>query len=177
MATLYEIRKEIADCLDVSKYTYDAKCDRYVDTETGEVFSPETIEKAIRERYESLQIDRHEKLHSLGKVYMNRKSDAEQFAKMKNYFAAKEKAARRDMAWIKDTMAYDLDGEKMKETEFSVFYIPSDPLEIEDGASIPNEFLIQQEPKVDRAGIRKALQEGAIIPGCKLAKRSNIQIR
>lgn len=177
MATLYEIRKEIAECLDVSKYTYDAKAGKYVDTETGEAFSPEAIEQAINERYESLQMDRHEKLHNVGLLYLNKKADAAQYKAEKDRFAAKEKAAKKTMDWAKETLARELNGEKMNETEFSVSYRSSDPLEIEEGASIPDEFLIQQAPKVDRAGIRKALQEGAIIPGCKLAKRSNIQIR
>lgn len=177
MATLYEIRKEIAECLDVSKYTYDAKAGKYVDTETGEAFSPEAIEQAINERYESLQMDRHEKLHNVGLLYLNRKADAEAFKAEKERFAAKEKAARKTMDWAKETLARELGGKKMKETEFSVSYRSSETVEVTEGASIPDEFLVAQAPKVDKAGIKKALKEGAVIPGCTIEKHSNIQIR
>ena len=46
-----------------------------------------------------------------------------------------------------------------------------------EGTSIPTEYLIPQEPRIDREGLRKALRAGADIEGCKLGSKLNIQIK
>ena len=154
MATLYEIKQDILDCIDM---------------ETGEIIDPDKLAQ--------LQLDKHDKLHNIGLLYLNMRADMEQYKAEKERFAAKEKACKRTMEWAKETLARELNGMKMKETEFSVSYRTSDPLEIEEGASIPTEYLIPQEPRIDREGLRKALRAGAVIEGCKLGNKLNIQIK
>lgn len=154
MATLYEIKQDILDCIDM---------------ETGEIIDPDKLAQ--------LQIDKHDKLHNIGLLYLNMRADMEQYKAEKERFAAKEKAAKRTMEWAKETLARELNGLKMDETEFTVTYRTSHPLVIADGAVIPARFLVPQEPRIDREGITRALKAGETINGCVLADKQNIQIK
>lgn len=151
---LYEINKDILDCIDL---------------ETGEIADPE--------RLKQLQIDRHEKLRNIGFVYLNAMADAKAYEEQEKKFTARKKAAKATADWAKATLARELNGEKMKEAEFTVSYRKSETVEIADLNSVPDEFLAPQPPKVDKIGLKKAIKGGAVIDGVTIAEKKNIQIR
>ena len=151
---LYEINQEILDCIDM---------------ETGEIADPE--------RLKQLQIDRHEKLRNIGFVYLNAMADAKAYEEQEKKFTARKKAAKATADWAKATLARELNGEKMKEAEFTVSYRKSEVVEIADLNAVPDEFLVPQPPKVDKVGLKKAVKGGAVIDGVTIAEKKNIQIR
>lgn len=152
--TLYEINDEILSCLDL---------------ETGEILDPEKLE--------SLQIDRKEKLRNIGFVALNAKADIQAYKEQENRFKAKRVAAEKTLAWAKETLQRELAGQKMKEAEFSIYYSPSESVEVDEDAVIPAKFLKLQEPVVDKAGLKTALKNGTEIKGVRLVQKQNLQIR
>lgn len=151
---LYDIDQSIMDCIDM---------------ETGEIIAPEKLAE--------LQMDRKTKIRNIACYIKDLRADAKAYDEEAKEFMARKKQATTKADNLTKYLSDVLNGEKIKAREYAIGWRRSEAVEVAEGASIPDEFLIQQEPKVDRAGIRKALQGGAIIPGCKLAKRSNIQIR
>ena len=154
MATLFEINQEIIDCIDM---------------ETGEIIAPEKLE--------ALKMDKREKLRNIAFVALNAAADAKAYEEQEKKFAARKKAAKATFAWAKETLARELAGQKMKEPEFTVSYRKSEAVEIADLNSVPDEFLVPQPPKVDKAGLKEAIKGGAVIAGAQIVERHNIQIK
>lgn len=154
MATLFEIKKEILDCIDM---------------ETGEIIAPEKLE--------ALQMDKHEKLRNIAFVALNASADAKAYEEQEKKFAARKKAAKATVAWAKETLARELGGKKMKEPEFTISYRKSETVEISNIDSVPDEFLVEQAPKVDKVGLKKAIKGGAAFDGVQIVEKSNIQIK
>ncbi len=153
MATLFEIKKDILDCIDM---------------ETGEIINADKLEQ--------LQMDKHEKLRNIAFVAINATADIAAYKEQEKRFKAKRTAAEKTLAWAKETLARELDGQKMKEAEFTVSYRPSEAIEIDEGADIPPEFL-NMNPVIDKMSLKAALKEGAVISGCRLVQKQNIQIK
>ena len=151
---LYEINQEILACIDL---------------ETGEIIAPEKLE--------NLQMDRHEKLRNIAFVALNAAADVKAYEDQKKKFAAREKAAKATVAWAKETLARELAGKKMKEPEFTISYRKSEAVEIADLNAVPDEFLVPQPPKVDKIGLKEAINGGAVIAGVTIAEKKNIQIK
>jgi hypothetical protein len=153
MATLFEIKKDILDCIDI---------------ETGEIIDAEKLQQ--------LQMDKHEKLRNIAFVAINASADIAAYKEQEKRFKAKRTAAEKTLAWAKETLARELDGQKMKEAEFTVSYRPSEAIEIDEGADIPPEF-VNMNPVIDKMSLKAALKEGAVISGCRLVQKQNIQIK
>ena len=154
MAKLYEINQEILSCIDL---------------ETGEIIAPEKLE--------ALQMDRHEKLRNIAFVALNAAADAKAYEEQEKKFAARKRSAKATVEWAKATLARELAGQKMKEAEFSISYRKSEAVEVADEAAVPDEFRIPQPDKIDRAALKAALKNGAVIAGAQIVERKNIQIK
>lgn len=154
MATLFEIKKDILDCIDM---------------ETGEIIDAEKLQQ--------LQMDKHEKLRNIAFVAINATADIAAYKEQEKRFKAKRAAAEKTLTWAKETLTRELDGQKMKEAEFTVSYRPSEAIEIDEGADIPPEFLKYKEPDIDKAALKAVLKDGAVIDGCRLVQKQNIQIK
>ncbi|WP_303841252.1 siphovirus Gp157 family protein [Selenomonas ruminantium] len=153
MSTLYEIKQEILDC---------------INTETGEILDADKLEQ--------LQMDKHEKLRNIAFVAINASADIAAYKEQEKRFKAKRTSAEKTLAWAKETLARELAGQKMKEAEFTISYRPSEAIEIDEGADIPPEF-VNMNPVIDKMSLKAALKEGAVISGCRLVQKQNIQIK
>ena len=151
---LYEINQGILSCIDL---------------ETGEIIAPEKLE--------NLQMDKHEKLRNIAFVALNAAADAKAYEEQEKKFAARKRSAKATVEWAKETLARELGGKKMKEAEFSVSFRKSEVVEVADEAAVPGEFRIPQPDKIDRAALKAALKNGAVIAGAQIVERQNIQIK
>lgn len=151
--TLYEINQSILNAIDM---------------ETGEIIDPEKLEQ--------LQMNKREKLRNIALLAKNKASDIAQLKEQEQTFAKRRKAAEATLAWCKATLQAELAGQKMEEAEFVISYRPSEAVEIDEGAEIPPEFL-RIKSEWDKVGIKKALKDGAVIPGCRIVSKQNIQIK
>lgn len=150
---LYEINQEIDKC---------------ISWETGEIIDPEKLEQ--------LQMDKHEKLRNIAFVAINATADIAAYKEQEKRFKAKRTAAEKTLAWAKETLSRELAGQKMKEAEFTISYRPSEAIEIDEGADIPPEF-VTMNPVIDKMSLKAALKDGAVIDGCRLVQKQNIQIK
>ena len=67
--------------------------------------------------------------------------------------------------------------ELLETAKVVVSFRKSKSIDIQPNANIPDEFLIIQEPKPDKAGLKKAIQAGAVINGVSIVEKSNISIK
>jgi len=141
-----------------------------IDYETGEITDVEA--------WKQLQIDREEKLTNIALLYLNRRQDAEAFAKLEKMFKAKKESAQKTMKWCKEVLDMELNGEKMrdKERRFNIYYSPSSSVQYTDEKAIPSKW-ISTKTVIDKAGIKKELEAGNDVAGAVLVTKQNIQIR
>lgn len=162
MATLYEISQEILNCVQVEDGTT-------VNVETGEVINLEKLD--------ALKMQKSDKVRNIALFIKNLKADAKAYKEEKEAFYARQKAAENKAAQLENYLANVLDGERVKETEFSIGWRKSKAVTITDEKKLPETFLIAQPPKVDKTAIGKALKGGEDVPGAELEERVNIQIK
>lgn len=161
MSTLYEINEQILRCVKDG--------DMVVDTETGEVIDAAALD--------SLQMAREEKLTNIGKWILDLKADAKAIREREISLAERRKAKENKAEQLMDYMNMILAGKKFECADFKASYRKSQAVEVTDAEKIPAPYLIIQEPKVDKAGIKKALKAGEEVPGAKLVERNNLSIR
>ena len=161
MSTLYEINEQILRCVKDG--------DMVVDTETGEVIDAAALD--------ALQMARDEKLTNIGKWILDLKADAKAIREREISLAERRKAKENKAEQLMDYMNMILAGKKFECADFKASYRKSQAVEVTDAEKIPAPYLIIQEPKVDKAGIKKALKTGEDIPGAKLVERNNLSIR
>lgn len=161
MSTLYEINEQILRCVKDG--------DMVVDTETGEVIDAAALD--------ALQMEWEEKMTNIGKCYLNLMAEAEALREREISMAERRRAKTNKAGQLKAYMDMNLAGKKYECTDFKASYRKSQAVEVTDAEKIPAPYLIIQEPKVDKAGIKKALKAGEEVPGCKLVERNNLSIR
>lgn len=154
MATLYEINQGIMDC---------------VDMETGEIIDAEKLA--------SLQIDRKDKIENIALYIKNLRADAAAYKAEKDEFAYRQKVAENKAESLTEYLASILSGKKVKADRFSISYRKSQSVAITDSDSVPDDYKIKQEPKIDKVAIKKAIKDGAEIAGAKLVDKQNIVIK
>ena len=139
----------------------------------------EIDEQTVANTLESIGAD--EKIDSYCKIIENYKSDIsgidEAIARLK---ARKERAEKNI-----DRMKQALDGfmqatrqDKAKTKLFTISYRPSSAVEILDESLIPLEFIkVKTTTAPDKVVIKKILDNGGTVAGCKILKNRNIQIK
>lgn len=156
---LYEINNEIFNILNS------------VDEETGEISDDQFNQLA------ELQLAREEKIENTALYLKNVKAEIEAVKAEKDKFAKRQKALENNFENGKNYLKYELHGEKYKSVKNNIYYGSSESVEITDTELVPENYLIPQEPKIDRNAIKKALKAGENINGAELKKSEYIVIR
>lgn len=155
MASLYEIDKSILEC---------------IDQETGELID--------FERFESLQMERSQKIENVALWIKNLQSDALAFKAEKEAFAERERAATKKAEQLKEWLAEALEGQKFSTGKCAVSFRRSESVEITDENSIPQELMIQAITfRPDKKAIKEHLKAGQAVSGCRLVESLNTQIK
>jgi hypothetical protein len=154
MASLYEINQSIMDCIDM---------------ETGEIIDIDQLHE--------LQMDRTDKIRNIACYIKNLRSDAAAYDEEAKTFAARKKAAQTKAESLTAYLSSMLNGEKVKDKEYSISWRKSESVNITDDSLLPDTYLVPQPPKVDKAGIKAALKAGTAVTGAELAEKNNIQIK
>ncbi len=153
----------------MSLFDFDEAIEKNCFDDDGHVIDAEL--KAIFEE------ERDDAVERTGMVY--KKEDAilndikEEIAKLQK--RAKVHQNRRD--GVKSYLDRYLAGRKFETAKLAISYRKSEAVEVAEGASVPDEFLVEQAPKIDKIGLKKALKGGAVIEGVSLVERQNIQIK
>lgn len=155
--TLYELNHELLNF------------DLEIDEETGEILNAADLDK--------LEMERDTKIENIGLWIKNLLSDAEELKREKDNLAKREQQAKKKAERLKEYLADNLMGEKFKTARLDISWRRSESVAVYDEPLIPDEYKIPQDPKIDKAGIKKALKEGIKIDGVDLITKSNIQIK
>lgn len=165
MATLYEIDKAILSVIEMGYQ---------VDMETGEIlFDCDDLE--------SLQAAKDKKLEGCACYVKNLQADVEALKFEEMALATRRKQKEKRIEHMKRYLAAS-----MKLDDLATFETPkcklsfrkSTALEITNESQIPQSYLneiITYKP--DKAKIKDAIKLGAIVPGCQLVQRSNLQLK
>ena len=125
-------------------------------------------------------IGAEEKLEAYCQVLKQLQADVEMFKAEKNRIAARQKTAENSIERLKSAMLLYMQAtnqEKAKAGTFSVSVATTKAVEIIDASIIPEMFLIAQDPKIDKAGIKEAIKSGAIVNGAILQENKGVRIR
>lgn len=155
---LYQIKQEIEQAIN--------EC---VDFETGEITNPELLD--------SLNMALNEKRENIALYIKNMIADSKAIDEEIKNLTARKKSINNKIDWLKQYLADDLQGSKFETSKVVVSFRKSKSVDIQPNANIPDEFLIMQEPKPDKAGLKKAIQAGAVINGVSIVEKSNISIK
>lgn len=157
--TIFDIQADLLEVLDA------------VDEEGEYIYGAEAIE--------ALRIERHEKRRGIAMYIKNERAFLDAAKEARDRINKKIKATENHIDYWKRVLEIDLDGEKMKEPEFSVYYhTTKNVVDIAEGAEdrLPDEFVrVKREP--DRTALKEALQDGEIIDGVKLVDKISLVVR
>ena len=156
---LYEINSEIARII------------AEIDEETGEI-----TEEQFRQ-LDSLSIQREVKIENTAFVIKQMRGEAEVIEAERKRLQAKEAAAKNRVTRLQDYLQDMLAGEKYKSPLNNIYYGTSQAVNIVDLEKIPCEFMIAQDPKIDKQGIRAALKNGQVVEGAELEENRYMVIR
>lgn len=154
MANLYEIQKELLEC---------------VDMETGEIIDIEKLG--------ALELERDKKIENVALFIKNLKADKEAYKKEKQLFAEKEKAATNKIESLTSYLSDFLEGEKFKSTRVTISYRKSESVAIDDISKLHDCYLKYAEPTVDKVYLKKMLKEYSEIEGAHIEEKQSIQIK
>lgn len=155
MSNLYEIDNAILEC---------------IDAETGELID--------YERFESLQMERNQKIENVALWYKNLQADATAYKAEKEAFAERQKQAEAKAESLKRYLSAALEGQKFSTNRCAISFRKSVQVEISDESIIPKDFMIQTvTEKPDKMAIKDYLKQGNEVRGCRLVENQNIQIK
>lgn len=144
-----------------------------------EMLQAEEIDEQIfNDTLEALGVN--EKIESCCAVIRQLQGDAELFKAEADRIYKKEKTAKNAVNRMKLALLTFLQQsgkDKVKAGVFDVAISTSQAVSITDETKLPPEYLIPQPDKIDKAGIRKALKEGAEISGAVLVTNEGVRIR
>ncbi len=162
--TLYEINKSVEDVLNRMLIEQ---------AESGEV-SPETANL-----FSELQIARDEKIENTACYIKNLLSDIKAIKDEENNLKARRVSLEAKVDSLEGYLSDMLNYKKWdKSSKVAVSFRESKQTIIDDQSLIPSEFITTTtEDKIDLNGIKKAILDGAVIPGAHIQVNQNIQIK
>ena len=166
---LYEIKRELDELLNGFIYENGVA----INTATGEVLTREEMAKAI----EKLELAKEEKLDNIAHFIKNLKAECVAIKSEEDALLKRRKAKENLQARLTEFLAYELDGQKRETPSYVVSFRASESVKIDDGASLPSEFLTMREPLPNKLELKKALKNGAIIDGVELVKNISCNVR
>lgn len=138
---------------------------------------PETLKDTL----DSIEDAIEDKAENIAKWIRNLEADKKAFEEEEKRFKEKKQAADNRIKslklYLEDNMR--LTGKTKFKAGFFSFAIQNNPpsVEVFDEALIPKQFLIEQPPKIDRAGIKELLKAGEEVPGAELKQTEGLRIR
>lgn len=127
---------------------------------------------------EGLDIDT--KIENICKVIKNLEAQAKAFKEEKDRLAYREKAAKNGVTRLKESLLMSMQALNKKKVDAGVFSVSRSTTKsvvIFDETGVPEEFLVYQPAKIDKAAVAKAIKEGQVVAGAELEESEYIRIR
>ena len=155
---LYEIKQEFEKAIE--------EC---VDMETGEIINPT--------RLDELNMVLTDKRENVALYIKNLSAEAKAIDEEAKNLTKRKRVLNNKVEGLKKYLADNLEGHKFETAKVVVSFRKSEQLEINSIEHIPTEYLISQEPKIDKVALKKSIKQGAVINGVQIITKQNIQIK
>lgn len=155
---LYEIKQEFEKAIE--------EC---VDMETGEIINPT--------RLDELNMVLTDKRENVALYIKNLSAEAKAIDEEAKNLTNRKRVLNNKVEGLKKYLADNLEGHKFETAKVVVSFRKSEQLEINSIEHIPAEYLISQEPKIDKVALKKSIKQGAVINGVQITTKQNIQIK
>lgn len=159
MASLYELTMQALQLQDM--------------LESGDI-----DEEIFNDTLESMDVDT--KIENICKVIRNLDADAKAYKEEKDRLASRQKVAENGVQRLKQSLVTYLSTVQKKSLQAGIFKVSlgtSEKVRILYEDMLPEEYLKQQPPKVDTAGIKAALKEGKAVEGAEIEQSLYVTIR
>lgn len=155
---LYEIKQEFEKAIE--------EC---VDMETGEIINPT--------RLDELNMVLTDKQENVALYIKNLSAEVKAIDEEAKNLTNRKRVLNNKVEGLKKYLADNLEGHKFETAKVVVSFRKSEQLEINSTEHIPTEYLISQEPKIDKVALKKSIKQGAVINGVQIITKQNIQIK
>ena len=155
---LYEIKQEFEKAIE--------EC---VDMETGEIINPA--------RLDELNMVLTDKRENVALYIKNLSAEAKAIDEEAKNLTNRKRVLNNKVEGLKKYLADNLEGHKFETAKVVVSFRKSEQLEINSIEHIPTEYLISQEPKIDKVALKKSIKQGIEINGVQIITKQNIQIK
>lgn len=161
MGRLYEINQTLLNLQETE--------DGIICTLTGELLTAADLKK--------LAVEKDEVIESLACWYKECKTNANGIHDEVKRLQEREKCYENKAEQLKKVLADELAGKKFETAKCAMAFRKSTSVAIDDEDIIPSGYLVAQKPKVDKTAIKKALNAGIEVAGCRLETKNNLQIK
>jgi len=161
---------EIDEKIEAVMMAFEQGISEAVDTETGEVVR-------LQEYLDELQMSREAKVKNLALYIKNTDTYIDGLKKEKKRIMDELVRQEKKIDGAKEYLKQVTDGKSVKDPQFTISYRKSKAVEIAEGAVIPEEYLVPQEPKVSKTELKKAIEAGTVIDGVSLVERINMSVK
>lgn len=159
---LYEIDRSILEC---------------IDTDTGEITDVD--------RLAELNIAREEKLEGIALYIKNLLAEADGIKAEVDSLNKRMKSKKAEAERLKSYLSFALNGQAFETAKVELRFIKSQSVEVTDQLEAVHwlqkhdldDCLRYKMPEVEKAAIKKLLQEGKNIPGVVLQDNNNLQLK
>lgn len=155
---LYEIKQEFEKAIE--------EC---VDMETGEIINPA--------RLDELNMVLTDKRENVALYIKNLSAEAKAIDEEAKNLTNRKRVLNNKVEGLKKYLADNLEGHKFETAKVVVSFRKSEQLEINSTEHIPAEYLISQEPKIDKVALKNSIKQGIEINGVQIITKQNIQIK
>ena len=146
-----------------------------------EVQNMELDPEVMKDTLDSIEDAIENKAENIAKLVRNLESDVSAYKEEEDRLKTKRQAAENKVKWLKTYLEDNmkLTGKTKFKSGMFNFSIQKNPasVNITDERIIPDEFLIQQPPKVDKTSLKEALKSGIEVPGAELKQTEGLRIR
>ncbi|MBX0320232.1 siphovirus Gp157 family protein [Shouchella clausii] len=151
--------------------------DKIDELEEGEILSDE----AIKDTLESLTEPFDEKIENIAKAIKTMQYEAEVLKAEKDRLEKRRKSVINASDRLKEYMQANMeavDVQKVKGLTLTVNIQNNPPsVLVEDESAIPEKYLIEQNPKIDKKSILEDFKNDQPVPGCTIKRTRSIRIR
>lgn len=137
--------------------------------------------EVMQDTLDSIEDAIENKAENIAKLIRNLESDVTAYKEEEDRLKTKRQATENKVKWLKTYLEDNmkLTGKTKFKSGMFNFSIQKNPasVNITDEKIIPEEFLIQQPPKVDKTSLKEILKRGIEVPGAELKQTEGLRIR
>lgn len=152
----------------------------YIDEETGEL-----IDEGIENKLAELQMAEQDKLENVALYIKNLDAEADAIRAEEKALAERRRSKEKRVDGLKSYLTDYLtenERDKFETARVKLSFRKSEVVDVDAKLFLPwaekeDRFLRYKEPEVDKTELKKALKEGAAVPGAVILTRKNLQIK